>query len=256
MPRIRNWKHLTLYRPSKETRYEHIDSLFTGTVDWDLIATHLPDMLRVGVSIAAGQITPSTILRKLGTYSKENRLYQAFGELGVAVRTGFLPRYLGNAELRATIQAATNKSESFNDSVQWLAFGGGVIAENDRVEQRKVIKYNHLLANCLIFHNAWTMTRVLHQLQVDGVSVDAEAVAALSPSFGPTSIALGHISLTLAEYRRRSTTTSPSSPQPMPPLATWPQLQTTDHHLVWVSVAKWPQNAGIVAGPQLAAAPT
>jgi Tn3 transposase DDE domain len=100
----------------------------------------------------------------------------------VAVRTGFLLRSLGDAELRSTIQAATNKSESFNDFVQWLACGGaGVIADNDRVEQRKIIKYNQLLANCLIFHNAWTMTRVLHQLQVDGVSVDAETVAALSP---------------------------------------------------------------------------
>ena len=32
-----------------------------------------------------------------------------------------------------------------------LAFGGaGVIADNDRVEQRKIIKYNQLFANCLI----------------------------------------------------------------------------------------------------------
>jgi hypothetical protein len=41
----------------------------------------------------------------------------------------------------STIQAATNNSESFNEFVQWLAIGGAVIAENDRVEQRKVIKY-------------------------------------------------------------------------------------------------------------------
>lgn len=109
-------------------------------------------------------------------------MYQAFRELGVAVRTGFLLRYLGDADLRSTIQAATNKSESFNDFVQWLAFGGaGVIADNDRIEQRKIIKYNQLLANCLIFHNAWTMTRALHQLQVDGVSASTETVAALSP---------------------------------------------------------------------------
>jgi TnpA family transposase len=113
---------------------------------------HLPDMLRVGVSIAAGTITPSTILRRLGTYSRKNRLYLAFRELGVAVRTGFLLQYLGDANLRSTIQAATNKSESFNDFVKWLAFGGGgVTAENDRGEQRKIIKYNHLLANCLSF---------------------------------------------------------------------------------------------------------
>jgi TnpA family transposase len=77
MPRIRNWKHLTLYRPTKDVHYQHIDSLFSATVDWDLIAMHLLDMLRVGVSIAAGTITPSTILRRLGTYSRKNRLYLA-----------------------------------------------------------------------------------------------------------------------------------------------------------------------------------
>ena len=81
-----------------------------------------------------------------------------------------LLQYIGDAELRSTIQAATNKSESFNSFVKWLAFGGGgVIAENDRGELRKIIKYNHLLANCLIFHNVCMMTRVLHKLRAEGV---------------------------------------------------------------------------------------
>jgi hypothetical protein len=82
----------------------------------------------------------------------------------------------------AGIQAATNKSESFNDFVKWLAFGGGgVIAENDRGEQRKIIKYNHLLANCLVFHNVCMMTSALHKLGAEGVPVEPDAVAALSP---------------------------------------------------------------------------
>ena len=68
------------------------------------------------------------------------------------MRTAFLLRFLHDAELRRVIQAATNKSESFNRFVQWLFFGGeGLIAENDRDQQRKLIKYNHLVANCLIF---------------------------------------------------------------------------------------------------------
>jgi TnpA family transposase len=139
-------------------------------------------MLRVGVSIAAGRITPSTILRRLGTYSRKNRLYLAFRELGVATRTAFLLQYIGDPELRSTIQAATNKSESFNGFVKWLAFGGGgVIAENDRGEQRKIIKYNHLLANCLIFHNECMLTRALHKLRAEGVPVEPDAVAVLSP---------------------------------------------------------------------------
>ena len=37
MPRIRNWQDLTFYRPAKETVYQHIDSLFKDSIDWDLI---------------------------------------------------------------------------------------------------------------------------------------------------------------------------------------------------------------------------
>ncbi|MBX4270029.1 transposase [Clostridium estertheticum] len=96
MPRIRNWKDITLYRPCKDAKYEHIDELFSDTIDWNLIETHFPDMLRVALSIKAGRITASTILRKLSTYGRKNRLYQAFRELGRAVRTGYLMKYIGN----------------------------------------------------------------------------------------------------------------------------------------------------------------
>jgi TnpA family transposase len=154
MPRIRHWKDLKLFRPVPEAHYQHIDELFAEAINWHLIHIHLPDMLRVVLSIKAGRITASTILRKLGNYSRKNRLYQAFRELGRVVRTVFLLQYLSDADLRQTIQAATNKSEAFNRFVQWLFFGGeGIIASNDRAKQRKRIKYNHLIANCVIFHN-------------------------------------------------------------------------------------------------------
>jgi TnpA family transposase len=66
----------------------------------------------------------------------------------------FLLRYLSDLELRHVINTATTKSERFNKFVQWVAFGGdSVIAENVRDEQRKFIKYNHLVANLLAFHN-------------------------------------------------------------------------------------------------------
>jgi TnpA family transposase len=166
----------------KINAYVHLDALFTDTVDWDLICTHWPDMLRVAVSIRAGWITASTILRRLGTYSRKNRLYLAFRELGRVVRTGFLLRYLADTELRATIQAATNKSEQLNRFLKWVFFGGeGIITENSRDEQRKVIKYNHLVANCLIFHNVCGLTHVLSQLQDAEEDVPEAALAHISP---------------------------------------------------------------------------
>jgi TnpA family transposase len=142
----------------------------------------LPEMLRVALSIGAGRIRPSTILRRLATYSRKNKLYFAFRELGRVVRTAFLLDYKSNVELRRTIQTATNKSEAFNLFVQWVAFGGGrLLAENTRDEQRKMIKYHHLVANLLIFHNVVTMTKALQALVADGVEIDEAAMACLSP---------------------------------------------------------------------------
>ena len=103
-------------------------------------------MMRVAVSIRTGNILPSDILRRLNSSSRKNKLYFGFRERGRVVRTIFLLRYLADAELRRTIQAATNKSERFNQFVQWVSFGGdSLIAENTRDEQRKFIKYNHRL---------------------------------------------------------------------------------------------------------------
>jgi len=182
MPRIRHWKELNLCRPPGEHRYFHIDSLFNTQAEWHLIETMLPDMLRVALSIKAGTIRPSTILRRLATYSRKNKLYFAFRELGRVVRTIFLLQYLSDLELRQVIQAATNKSEAFNKFVQWVCFGGeGVITENVRDEQRKFIKYNHLVANLLSFHTLVTMTKALQQLLEEGHTVDMEALSTLSP---------------------------------------------------------------------------
>ena len=182
MPRIRRWKHLKFYRPSRSTQYDHIDSLFSEVIDWDLIEQYLPDMLRVVLSIKAGKFNPSTILRKLSTKSQKNKLFQAFHALGCAVRTGFLMEYINDVDLRQLIQGATNKSETFNAFIKWISFGGdGVIATNNREEMRKRIRYNHLIANCLIFYNVSQISRILNELKQEGFKIDPEAIAALSP---------------------------------------------------------------------------
>ena len=182
MPRIRNIQDLSLYRPSKDTKYQHIDALFKGSIDFDLIQARLPDMLRVVVSIKLGRITPSTLLKRLGTFSRKNKLYFAFRELGRLIRTMFLLNYIDNHELRQLIHAETNKSEAFNNFTKWLFFGNdGIIAENIRHEQQKIVKYNQLVANMVILYNTEKMTKLLKKLAEAGHEVTPETLAGLSP---------------------------------------------------------------------------
>jgi Tn3 transposase DDE domain len=111
----------------------------------------------------------------------KNKLYYAFRELGRVVRTAFLLDYMSNQELRQIIQAAQNKCEGFNKFAQWAFFGADTIQDNVRDNQLKIIKYNHLIANLLIFHNCRTITLALKELETKGVRLTPELLGALSP---------------------------------------------------------------------------
>jgi TnpA family transposase len=182
MPRIRNWQDLIFYRPDKETVYQHIDSLFKGVINWELIKTHYADLLRVVLSIKEGQISSDMLLRKLGNYSRKNKLYQAFRELGRVIRTIFLLQFISDKKLRQQITAMTNKVEAYHGFSKWFCFGGeGVTATNDPEQQEKTIKYVDLVANAVIFHNVVDLTEVLIELKKEGFFWGREEIAALSP---------------------------------------------------------------------------
>ncbi|MHA5047880.1 Tn3 family transposase [Streptomyces sp. SD15] len=186
MPRIRNWKELTFYRPSKQTEYVHIDALFgepsKHVIDFDLIESQFRHLMRVAVSVREGAISSSTLLKRLRSGSRKNATYAAFREVGRVMRTVQLLRYLSDAPLRRRVTAATNKVESFNRFSQWIGFGNrGVIADNDPVEQEKAMKLNALLTNAVIFHNALDIAEIVRQLLEEGWKIDPEDLAHISP---------------------------------------------------------------------------
>ena len=182
MPRIRSWQDYSFFRPNKEAVYEYIDPLFKDVADWGLIRTHWQDLIRVVLSIRAGKLMPSTILRKLGSYSRKNRLYQAFKALGQVMRTIFLLRYISDRPLRRQITECTNKVEAYHCFIDWLFFGKeGVITENDPDAQERQLKYLELVSAAVILHNAVDLSRVIQQLHEEGYPVKPEDVAKLSP---------------------------------------------------------------------------
>lgn len=182
LPRIRNWQDLVFYRASKSDRYEHIDSLFAAdAVDWKLIETHWPDLMRVALSVRAGRISSVTLLRRLGSESRRNRIYRALREVGRAVRTIVLLRYLSEPELREGITAVTNRVEAFHGFAGWLSFGREQLAHNDPVHQEKTVKFNELLANCAIYSCTLDITTTVNDLTAAGVQVDTEDLATVTP---------------------------------------------------------------------------
>jgi TnpA family transposase len=210
MPRMRGISDAAFYRPNKSIRYQHIDALFGDEIDWDLIATHARDMIQVVLSIQAGRVMPSMLLRKLGTYNRKSLLYRAFRELGRVERTLFLLRFISSTEVRRVIRAETTKIETYNEFLDWVCFGGPVVKSGDPVEQEKQLKYASLVANAVMLSNVADLTDVLSAMAKDGQPVTAALVASISPYIREHIRRFGRFALDMEDLP------NPLNPQPLP----------------------------------------
>ena len=110
MPRIRGIKDLIFYKANKNIQSNNIESILGQKINWGIIKTHYNDMLRIVISIKECQTDIRSMMSKICTKSKKNKLYYAFRELGRAIRTCYLLDYIIDYDLRKFINAATCKS--------------------------------------------------------------------------------------------------------------------------------------------------
>lgn len=181
MPRIRGIKNLIFYKANKNTQAENIKEILGQKINWKLIKTHYNDMLRIVISIKECRTDIKSMMSKICTKSNKNKLYYAFRELGRAIRTCYLLEYITDYDLRKFINAATCKSEEFNGFLDWVAFARDIIPSNSAVEQRKFIKYNHLVANMVILYNVNEMSKIIKGLNNDDIKVDYDLLKYFSP---------------------------------------------------------------------------
>ena len=182
LPRIRNWRSLTLYRPDMQMNLFRTGRLYGGIIDWELIESQWKEFIRVALAIQSGRVAPSWILTRLNSYSRRNKLYRAFRELGRVFRTIYLLRWITDDNLRRAVTHEANKVEHYHDFASHLNFGSqGVLRTNSRVEQEKAMIANQLVANAVISQTVADQTRVIQQLKSEGYPFQLSDVKHLSP---------------------------------------------------------------------------
>lgn len=182
MPRIRNWRSLRLYSADANPQLRATSELYSGAIDWDLIASNWEVYGRLILAIRSGRLTASSILTRLNSYSRRNTLYRALQELGRAVRTIYLLGWINDEELRGQVTRSTNKVESFHAFSAYLNFGSaGISTTNIPMEQEKRVVYNQLVCNAVMLQNVADQTRVLNSMQEEGKTYDSNDLSFLSP---------------------------------------------------------------------------
>ena len=113
-PRIRGLADKRLYIPGRKDNYPILKPLIGGSINTNIIRAHWDDILRLTASIKTGTVTASLMLRKLGSYPRQNGLATALRELGWLERTFFTLDWMQNPELRRRVQTGLNKGEARN----------------------------------------------------------------------------------------------------------------------------------------------
>jgi TnpA family transposase len=120
-PRIRDIKDQTLYKIDREQRYPHLDPILTGTVRAHLIRRSWDEVVRVMASLRMRTVSASLVLNRLGSYARQNSIYQALAEIGKAYKTAFLLRWLDVVNTRPGAHAASGRGGGCQTRVTWTS---------------------------------------------------------------------------------------------------------------------------------------
>ena len=107
--------------------------------------------------------------------------YKAFAELGRAVKTIFLCRYLHSEDLRREINEGLNVIEQWNSANDFIFFARrGEMVSNRREDHEISMLALHLLQNCMVYINTLMLQQVLTQSQWSG-KITPRDLRALTP---------------------------------------------------------------------------
>lgn len=212
-PRIRDLADTKLYIPKSEKEaYESLKSLIGGALNIEHIREHWDEILRLATSIKQGTVTASLMLRKLGSYPRQNGLAIALRELGRIERTIFILEWLQSVELRRRVNAGLNKGEARNALARAVFFNRlGEIRDRSFEQQRYRASGLNLLTAAIVLWNTVYLERATLSLEKQGKASDTGLFQYLSP------LGWEHVNLT-GDYVWRGAKLGPNKYRPLRPL--------------------------------------
>jgi TnpA family transposase len=214
-PRIRDLGDIKLYTSKGDTAYEALKSLLGGTINTKHIRSHWDEILRLAASIQQGTVTASLMLRKLGSYPRQNGLAMALRELGRVERTLFILDWLQSVELRRRVHAGLNKGEARNALARAVFFNRlGEIRDRSFVQQCYRASGLNLVTAAIVMWNTVYLERAVNTLRNHGQLVDHTLLQNLSP------LGWEHINLTGDYFWHKHNKVGANKFRPLRPLQT------------------------------------
>src|SRR6266581_1850886 len=136
--------------------------ILTRPINWALIREQYDEMVKYATALRLGTAETEAILRRFTRNNLQHPTYRALTELGKAVRTVFLCRYLSTETLRREIHEGLQVVENWNSANGFIHYGkSGEFASNRRDDQELSMLSLHLLQISLVYVNTLMIQQVL-----------------------------------------------------------------------------------------------
>jgi TnpA family transposase len=112
MPRLKAIPVQKLSRPDagRADAYPNLQTILTKPIDWELIRQQYDQLVKYVTAVRLGTAETEAILRRFVRSNIQHPTYKAFAELGKAVKTFFLCRYLHSESDARSTRASTSSS--------------------------------------------------------------------------------------------------------------------------------------------------
>lgn len=164
LPRIKRIGDKKLYLPSTEQKqdYPNLQPILKSAIDWEVIRQQYDQMIKYATALRLGTTEADNILKRFSRSTVQHPTHKALNELGRAVKTIFLCRYLHSEALRREIHEGLNVVEQWNSANSFIFYGkNSEIATNRLDEQELSVLCLHLLQMCLVYINTLMIQKVL-----------------------------------------------------------------------------------------------
>ena len=153
---------LVLASAGQRASLPNLAPILSGVVDWEELVRQYDEMVKYAAAMQHGTADPESILRRFSRGDVMHPTYKALAELGRAIKTIFLCRYLRLERFRREIHQGLNVVENWNSANGFVFFGkGGEIATNRVTDQETSALALHLVQASLVYINTRMVQSVL-----------------------------------------------------------------------------------------------
>ena len=164
LPRYAEIGSQKIYLPDSNYRTNNIKNITTRPINWELIKEYYNELIKYTAALKIGTANAESIIRQFSKTNFSHPLFKAFIELGKAVKSVFLCKYLSFIELRQEIHSGLNIVENWNSLNDFIFYGKkSEIASNSHDEQEFSMLCLHLLQVCIAYINTLLIQEVLVQ---------------------------------------------------------------------------------------------